>query len=254
MVGFLKPGFHSGTIPKLFTKLRRASWRGDVRAIAKQHEGLHHVEVSISKFVDRQLVSMLVEVSAFGARDVSLVRIDVGSNRVQISIACPSLAPGHAVLRFELQSGWIVAGIAEPGWTAHLDEAQQRIFEFALAGFYKLSGAALLREQLARALRDGEPATPPYDIADDGLIVWPDGYDTQLVYDLHGSALVPRVRGGAYTGPMIDLGGRHALFGREPLYWTVWSTVWQQIQRGESPMRVVVGPSLLPVTATPDRG
>jgi hypothetical protein len=46
---------------------------------------------------------------------------------------------------------------------------------------------------------------------------------------------------------MIDLGGRHALFGREPLYWTVWATVWQQIQRGESPMRVVVGPSLLPL-------
>jgi hypothetical protein len=254
MVGFLKPGFHSGTIPKLFTKLRRASWRGDLRAIAKQHEGLHHVENAIAKFVDRQLVSMLVEVGAFRARDVSLVRIDVGSNRVQIAIACPSLSPDHAVLRFELQSGWIVAGIAAPGWTAHLDDAQQRIFEFALAGFYKLSGAALLREQLSRALTDGAAAPPPYDIADEGLVVWPDGFAAQLVYDLHASTLVPRVRGAAYSGPLIDLGGRHALFGREPLYWTVWSTVWQQIQRGEHPMRVVVGPSLLPISAAPAPG
>jgi hypothetical protein len=251
MVGFLKPGFHSGTIPKLFTKLRRASWRGDLRAIAKQHEGLHHVEVSIAQFVDRQLVSMLVEVEAFRARDVSLEHIEVGSNRVQISIACPSLSPEPAVLRFELQSGWLVAGIATPGWISQLDEPQQRIFEFALAGFYKLSGAALLREQLSRALRDDDRTPPPYDIADEGLIVWPDGFDSQLVYDLHGSVLKPHIRGSAYSGALIDLGGRHALFGREPLYWTVWATVWQQIQRGESPMRVVVGPSLLPIPAAP---
>src|SRR5262249_26335691 len=29
MIGFLKPGFHSGTIPKRFTKLRRAAWKSD---------------------------------------------------------------------------------------------------------------------------------------------------------------------------------------------------------------------------------
>jgi hypothetical protein len=55
------------------------------------------------------------------------------------------------------------------------------------------------------------------------------------------------VRGNAasYHGALIDLAGRHALFGREPLYWSVWSTTWQQIQRGEEPMKIIVGPSLL---------
>ena len=246
MVGFLRPGFHSGTIPKLFTKLRRAAWRGDEKGIARQHEGLHHVEEAIAKFADRQLVSMLVEVDAFRAKDVALSRIDIGSNRVQITLACPSIGSDPCTIRFELQSGWIVAAISEPGWTARLDEKQRRIFEIALAGFYKLSGVDVVREQLTAALAPDGGQAPPYDIADEGLVVWPgNGFDTEAVYDLHGKKLVPIVRGAAYDGALFDLGGRHALFGREPLYWSVWSTTWQQIARGEQPMPIIVGPSLL---------
>lgn len=247
IVGFLRPGFHSGTIPKLFTRLRRAAWRGDDKGIAKQHEGLHHVEEAIAKFVDRQLVSMLVEVEAFGATDVALSRIDIGSNRVQMTIVCPSVGSAPATIRFELQSGWIVGGLAETGWITQLDERQRRIFEIALAGFYKLSGIELLREQLEHALRPDDGAVPPYDIADEGLVVWPgDGFETEAIYDLHATKLVPIMRGAPYSGPRFDLGGRHALFGREPLYWSVWATTWQQIARGEQPMPVIVGPSLLP--------
>jgi hypothetical protein len=247
MVGLLKPGFHSGTIPKLFTRMRRAAWRNDVRGIAKQHDGLHHVEVAVERFTDRQLVSMLVETGPFRIRDVALAGITIGSNRVQIALACPSLAPSHAVLRFELQSGWIVVGIAEPGWITALDHTQQQIFETALAGFYKLSGVALVREQLERALRDGDRPPAPYDIADRGLVVWPDGnFETELVYDLRARRLIPIVRGRVYEGVFDDLDRRHARFGREPLYWSVWSTTWQRIQRGDEPLRVIVGPSLLP--------
>ena len=247
MVGFLRPGFHSGTIPKLFTRLRRAAWRGDEKGIAKQHEGLHHVEEAIAKFVDRQLVSMLVEVEAFRATDVALSRIDIGSNRVQMTIVCPSVGSAPATIRFELQSGWIVGGLAEPGWIRQLDEAQRRIFEIALAGFYKLSGVELLREQLEHALKPDDAPTPPYDIADEGLVVWPgDGFETEAIYDLTATKLTPTTRGAPYSGQLFDLGGRHALFGREPLYWSVWATTWQQIARGEEPMPIIVGPSLLP--------
>ncbi|CAN5906115.1 hypothetical protein BH11MYX3_BH11MYX3_10830 [soil metagenome] len=250
MVGFLRPGFHSGTIPKLFTKLRRAAWRGDEKGIAKQHDGLHHVEEAIAKFVDRQLVSMLVEVPAFRAIDVALSRIEIGSNRVQMTIACPSVASVPATIRFELQSGWIVGGLAEPGWITQLDEEQKKIFVIALAGFYKLSGVELLREQLEHALTPDDAPPPPYDIADEGLIVWPgDGFETEAIYDLTAAKLTPVVRGAPYSGQLFDLGGRHALFGREPLYWSVWSTTWQQIARGEKPMPIIVGPSLLPSSA-----
>ena len=100
-----------------------------------------------------------------------------------------------------------------------------------------------------RAFRDGDKPAPPYDISDRGLVVWPDvRFHTELIYDLHAKKLFPTVRGGTYEGLLtdVDLVGRHAIFGREPVYWSVWATTWQQIQRGEQPMRVSVGPSLLP--------
>jgi hypothetical protein len=244
---FLKPGFHSGTIPKLFTKLRRAAWKDDERGVARQKEGLHHVEEAIATFVDRQLVSMLNEVSTFRANDVALHHVDIGSNRVQITLACPSVSAAPAVIRFEQQSGWLVASLAEPGWIDGLSDDQRQIVEIALAGFYKLSGADILREQVEHALRDGTRNAPPYDIADDGLVVWPGArFETEIVYDLRTPKLSPAVRGDDPDVHVIDLAGRHAIFGREPLYWAVWSTTWRQIAAGELvQQKIVAGPSLL---------
>src|SRR5262249_21602754 len=40
---FLRPGFHSGTVPKLYRKLRRAERKRDGSAARRQREALHHV-------------------------------------------------------------------------------------------------------------------------------------------------------------------------------------------------------------------
>ena len=80
--------------------------------------------------------------------------------------------------------------------------------------------------------------------------MWPAGaYDCEAVYDLRAKKLIPTMRGERFDGGLPDLDKRHALFGREPLYWSVWSTAWQQIARGEPPMPLLVGPSLLPAAA-----
>jgi len=200
-------------------------------------------------FVDRQLVSMLNEVPSFRSTDVHVEHVEIGSNRVQLQLVCPSIGREHARIRFEQQSGWLVASIPEVGWLAHLDDHHRKIFEIALTGFYKLSGVELVREQIEHALRGDGSAPPPYDIADEGLLVWPAGaYDTEALYDLHARKLMPMVRQGRerYDGALPDLGPRHAVFAREPLYWSVWSTAWQQIARDEPPGSLLVGPSLLP--------
>jgi hypothetical protein len=248
MARLLKPGFHSGTIPKLFTKLRRAAWRNDARAVSKHKEGLHHVEEAVEIFAVRQLVALLNECPAFRATDVAAEHVEIGSNRVQISLVCPSLGPAPATIRFELQSGWLVAGIPAPGWIEQLAADQRPIFEIALAGFYKLAAVDLVREQLEQALQShpGDGA-PPYDIADQGLVVWPArGFEVEVVYDLRAPSLRSAVSGDEARADVVDLAGRHAMFGHEPVYWSVWSTTWQQIARGESPMPIIAGPSLLP--------
>jgi hypothetical protein len=245
MVGFLKPGFHSGTIPKRFTKLRRAAWKADERAVAKHRGELHHVEHAISKFADRELVAMLNDAARFRVTDVRVAHVALGSNRVQIDLAAPSVSGALARIAFEQQSGWTVASLPEHGWIDQLDDAQRRLLELALAGFYKRAGVDLVREQLEHVLA-GDDEPPPYDISDEGLIVWPGhGYHTEAVYDLLALYPSPELRGAPWDGELPSLTGRRALFAREVLSWAVWTTVWEQLARGEEPMQLVVGPSLI---------
>jgi hypothetical protein len=245
MVGFLKPGFHSGTIPKRFTKLRRAAWKADEHGVAKHREALHHLDDAIEKFADRELVSMLNEAASFRVTDLAVAHVALGSNRVQIALAAPSVSAEHARIAFEQQSGWMVASIPQRGWIDRLDDGQRRILELALAGFYKRAGVDLVREQLEQVLA-GDDQPPPYDISDEGLVVWPGhGYHTEAVYDLLAPYPSPKLRGAPWDGELPTLTGRHALYSNEVLSWAAWTSVWEQLARGEQPMQLVVGPSLI---------
>jgi hypothetical protein len=241
MVAFLKPGFHSGTIPKLFTKLRRAAWKNDAHALGKHKEALHHVEESIWKFADRELVSLLDEAQSFRATDVAVARVELASNRVQIELGCPSLGDQPATIQFEMQSGWLLASLRATGWLGHLDAHQRGIFEIALAGFYKLAGVDVVREQVEVAL-----GKAPYDVADEGMVVWPGAaYESEVVYDLRSDKLLPIVRGATLQVKPPVLAGRHAVYGKEPLKWATWEATWQTLAAGGEPAKIVAGPSLL---------
>lgn len=246
MSRLMRPGFHSGTIPKLFTKLRRAAWQGDEHGVARAKEGLHHVEEAIEMFVDRQLASILNEAEAFQGTDLAVTHVELGSNRIQIELACPSIADTPATIRIELEAGWLLAGITHPGWIAKLDAGQRRIFTLALAGFYKRAEIDIVREQIEQALATEGGAPLRYGIFDEGLIVFPgDGFQTEVVYNLRSRRVRAKVRGAPYAGDLPSLANRHALFGREPLFWTVWSTAWHHVMQGLEPLRVVGGPPLV---------
>src|SRR6185437_3174853 len=47
VVHLIRPGFHAGTLPKLYARIRRA--RGP--AVRRGEEGLHHVETAVRRFV-----------------------------------------------------------------------------------------------------------------------------------------------------------------------------------------------------------
>ena len=239
----LRPGFHSGTIPKLFTKLRRAAWKHDENAVAAAHEGLHHVEEVVLTFADRQLASILDEVAEFHPGDVAATDVAIGSNTIRLAIACPSVAPEPATLRIELQSGWLVATL-DPGWIRALDERRRQIAENALAGFYKRAGIDIVREQLEDALRAMD--APPYDLDGDHLIVWPGrGFETEVIYSLRSRRMRHHVRGAPPPSEPVPLRPQNVLFARQPVYWSVWATSWKYVERGERPLRVIAGRPLL---------
>lgn len=238
MTRFLKPGVHSGTVPKLFEKIRHAAWKRDPEII-KHKEALHHVEESIRTFAEREMVPLLAECAAWTGGPLHVGRIDVASNRIRLELWCAKIASEPLRISFEEQSGWLIAGLQSHGFARELRDAQKILFENVLAGLYKLAGVEIVREQLVASI-----GTLPYDISDQGLVVWPDrSYRTSVVYELRTRSpiLKTQLRIGLGALPPT-LKKKDVFFAEETITWAAWVDAW--LPRTEAPPRLVVGPSL----------
>lgn len=231
----LRPGFHSGTIPKLFARLRRAE-RSPSAADRRQRRilyrsRLHHVEESLQHFVDREFCALLRESHAFVGVDLEVTEIHLTVNAIAVEIAAarledPKAPHPHLTLGFESQSDWISATILEPGWILGLDPQQRTVLAAALLGLYKLGGIDLIREQIQALLPH---PTPPYDISDQGLSVWPNrDFREVLHYEIDDRReLIPRPLALARTHKFSAIDSEKLLLSRMPLLWDTWVNWWQ---------------------------
>ncbi|MBI4954852.1 MAG: hypothetical protein HY908_22715 [Myxococcales bacterium] len=264
----LVPGFHSGTLPKLYVRLRRAAQREDEDAARASRgpktlgqaphrsegsrgqfrEGLHEIETSVRRFVERELVALLAASRDWHHGPLALAGVDLGSNRMRLRLACPGVGPELCEVAFEEQSGLILASVAQPGFLDALDATGRIVFENALGGLYHLAGVDLVREQIAWAIgRD-----TPYDVIEEGLLVWPGtGYRTEVVYRFRGlgrSPMVkPKVRGEPIALAPAPLDRRKLVFKLQHVRWVDWVDAWStELEATRAPERLVPGPSLLP--------
>jgi hypothetical protein len=239
MGALLKPGLHSGTVPKLWANLRRAARKGDA-SVEKHREAMREIEEAVERFADRELSALLAESDRWkGAVRVAHVR--TGSNRILVELERTGHdggGEGPCAIAFEEQSGWLVAGLARGGWAAALAGDERVLFENALGGLYHRAGVDFVRERIAAAL----PAGSQYDIADEGLVVWPSGWATELVYGLEGKPdLTVTVRGEPPAAPPPRIARAAVFFSEQGIAWAAWAEAWS----GE-PRRLVEGASLLP--------
>jgi len=221
----LKPGFHSGTVPKLYAKMRSAIRHGEGRA-GKYREQLRDVEHAIVNFIERELSALLAECEGWPYGPVKVASVDLGSNRIRISLLCRGLSPEPACIHFEEQSGLVVSQVALRGFIDRLPPEHRDLFEAALSGLYRLAGVDLCREQIEAQLGPDSP----YDVADDGLVVWPGGdYQTELVYSLSGEGkLEPTPRGAPPRSLPPSLQSEQLLLARQPVSWASWLALWSR--------------------------
>lgn len=219
----MRPGLHSGTLPKLFARFRR----GKGRAARKQYENLHHLRDRLRQFIERNLLAVLAGSSSWG-RTITLTpgEIRIATNRIRLELRDPA---SSIHIDFEEHGGWLVGGLTgaedyPQTWLARLTPEQRTTFRDALAGFYKLAGVAVVREQIAAVL----PARADYDLSAEGLIVWPaPGVNGEAIYDLNdGGAFAPIPRG-AVPITLPTLTSEAVLYSATPLYWTDWVQTWQ---------------------------
>ncbi len=268
MRALLVVGLHSGTLPKLYERMRRTAQReddaaalslgrdgnrgGQLGGLGRFRDGLREIEQGVRRFVERELCAVLHRTPRWSFGKLRVATVDLSSNRVRVTVRCGA-DPSQAELTFEEQSGFVVAGAAQPGFIARLvkDAPEQAVlFENALAGLYQLAEVDLVREQIEAEL--GEAAH--YDIADDGLIVWPQrDYRTELVYPIRKKARVvePQVRGDAPSAapPVLDM--RRIAFRDQAISWVSWVAAWTAADDLHARVpRLLQGVSILPREST----
>lgn len=225
----LRPGFRSGTIPKLYARLRRANrkgfWTGQWRYSRKYQEGLHHVEERLRRFVDRELLALLAESHGWPYREIATGDIHLGSNRITIELYCPELSPHSLWLHLDENNGVLIADVAHRGWLDQLPPDARDVLQEALAGFYKMAAVDVVREQLEARLPLGSVTT---QITEQGLVVRPrDGRGQPRFYPLgKAEADMYAVTEGSLL--LMSPGDcRALLFSWQPVPWDRWVAIWQ---------------------------
>ena len=269
MGGMLVPGFHSGTLPKLYERLRRAAQREeeDARGAATTakltrptyraegsrgqfREGLREIEVAVGRFVEREIVALLAQARQWPHGPLEVTGVDLGSNRVRIRLTCPAIVArgGACEIAFEEQSGLVLASVPQPGFLDKLGDRERTVFENALGGFYHFAGVDLVREQIGWAVgRD-----TPFDVTDEGLVVWPGaGYRTEVVYRFRTLSrrrhVRPKVRGEPFAVMPQSLDKEKLVFAQQTIRWVDWADAWSlEIEPEREVVRLVYGPSILP--------
>ncbi len=231
MKGLLHRGFHSGTLPRLYARLRaaeRQAARTDNWRDARTHrQALGVLEEAVRRFVTRELVAVLNPgpgSAGWGGPPLGVGEVHLGTNRIRVEFTAAAVE--SAWLEWEDRSGWLVAGWAGAGFLADLPPGPAREFENALAYLHRRAGVDLVREQVRAAL----PPAAHFDIAPGGLLVWygPRESTPPVLYDLSDPAaeLRPLTPTALRPAPGPALEARRLVFGRVELSWAEWVGVW----------------------------
>ena len=127
LVRLMKLGIHSGTIPRLFARLRRAARRATatrrIRGLMGYYAKLHHLELDVRRFFERELLGFLAESTAFQGVRFEVGRTELGTNSVRVEIRAIAAGRGAAVDRIRGTVGARGRRLVAGGMDAKFDRA-----------------------------------------------------------------------------------------------------------------------------------
>ena len=137
--GLLRPGFHSGTVPKAFASIRRAidkaETNGEAARLRKPLDTLHHVEHAIRHFVERDLLAYLASTRAWAGVPLRCSGIHLGLQHIRVEIVG---AGAPAELRLELIDSQVAGHRDDAAFLASTTAGQRESWERVLLGFWAM--------------------------------------------------------------------------------------------------------------------
>ena len=137
--GLLRPGFHSGTIPKAFAAIRRAidkaEVNGEAARLRKPLDTLHHVEHAIRHFVERDLLAYLASTRDWAGVPLRCSEIHLGLQHIRVEIIG---AGAPAELRLELIDSQVAGHCDDVAFLTPTTAGQRESWERVLLGFWAM--------------------------------------------------------------------------------------------------------------------
>ena len=170
----LRPGFYSGTIPKRFAKLRRAERKvaaaaGDPRAVRKHREVLHHVEIALQRYIEREFIAWFNESRRWPLPCPQMGEIHLATSVITVEVMLPGAVEGPLVMAFELVDGRTRLRLCGNICAEDLADPARKILRAAIINLLKTGGIEVL-EHSSEAARSADAGLQPLEI---GALVMP---------------------------------------------------------------------------------
>lgn len=150
----LLAGFHSGTIPKLFTLLRQTARQPTTRT-ARAERLMHELQTDIAEFIEHEWVGLLARTVSCGGLGLRVLAVSTGVNRIRVTVAAGGEESGPLCLEFSRETAGIVSRVVDEGWLGRVNERQLATVHLALAGLHRLVGADRATTECGDLLDDG---------------------------------------------------------------------------------------------------
>ena len=147
--GLLRPGFHSGTVPKAYDAIRRALAKaeesGTVARLRKPQETLHQVDHAIRHFIERDLLAYLAATRAWAGVPLKCDAVHLGLQHIRIVISGDGAS---AELRLELVDSQVAGHCDDYAFLANATPEQRECWHRAVLGFWAMAAVPLQDERV----------------------------------------------------------------------------------------------------------
>ena len=231
MRGLLRPGFHSGIVPKTYAKWRWADARQRQRRAAKLHHQLEHVADAIHHLVDRELIELLKGSQRWRKLPLELEKVLIATNSVRVVLKIEGRQQ-RLIIWLEEREGWLIGSLLDAGWREQLATWQRAAFDDALVGFYKLVGVHLIREEAAARWKVDPIAL---DCRSEGPMLRDEKGAMRYYRYTDDRSLIPTTEDGSAIpeGEMVAPG--QLVLSDRPMFWEDWQQRWNEDRKGREP-------------------
>ncbi len=148
--GLLKPGFHSGTIPKLYRKIRKTAHpyhkKGNLVYRRKLEYQYHHICLYIQKFLERAFAAQFVHNDTISQK---IKKIKVGApslfnRKIDIPVEIEADSRINFIIEYEFRSEVLLASVRFSSDHSTLPETLSSYLDFALSVLWKKSAVDIL--------------------------------------------------------------------------------------------------------------